>query len=340
MTKKKKQASTADRREFIRTSVLDQGKTLAFDELRQSFSVSNTALYADGKYFAKQSEPIMIRDKAFVRSEDHLKLFGRRRQRRHSEKDVIGRMAANIILRPLGSEEPQHQPESNTDFESNAASLLKQPSNSKFHMADDLNGKLMAYWNKPHRVAVLDSGSTTETVARHISEVRTPDPKHHLASLEILTNGLMIMNALKNSTHGIITVGGNLRSETEATAGILADWCLKAWQNLEPDIAIIGTTNLNERYDFCCDSIEEAVIKSTLLHIARIRCIVADSHKLISFGGSSYAFATFSRSQVDIIITDTGILNTRDNPAQEQVRSSFLDRARKSGIFVLVANPS
>ena len=108
---------------------------------------------------------------------------------------------------------------------------------------------------------------------------------------------------------------------------------------MQGDLAIIGTTNLNSAGHFCCDHEDEAQIKSRLLGAARIRCIAADSNKLLNPGrGSSWVFALFSRFSADLILTDTDILKPFENADLERLRQAFFKRTADQGVLVLTEN--
>jgi DeoR/GlpR family transcriptional regulator of sugar metabolism len=333
-----------DRRGFVIDQLLEkQCEEVTFADLITAFGVTEQTLYNDDDYFSAQGIPIVVENKRFKRGYEHLNTVGRRRGTRKAEKEAIARVATDLVASPAGTpilnEVVQYGAGGkNQDARTIAHSLLRQP-HGEWRMSDELASRLLAYWSKAHRLLILDAGSTTEAIARRLSQVETPSPERHLAGLRVLTNGSMIVKAFaegKNRHLGLILLGGARRSDTDATAGSLAEQCLAAWR-FQADVAIIGSTNLQWNRGFCCDSEEEAEIKSRLLHTARIRCIAADSSKLISPSiGSAWPFAPFHPSEVDIIITDWHILERREADEFEKLRRRFIDQVVHSGIYVLV----
>jgi DeoR/GlpR family transcriptional regulator of sugar metabolism len=309
--------SARQRRAFIRSQLLNEGlEKLSFADIRQQpfGNVSDETLYKDAHFLQQDNQPIIVSKKHFLRSASGISTVRRRALEGRSEKEAIGRMAERLIAPPFA-----------------ALPTLKG-------IASDLQTRLAEYWKKAHRLVILDAGSTTAAIARHLGRLRTPDPLRNLADLRIFTNGNLIHQELNKSggNHGVILLGGAERHDTEAVAGTLAEECLRAFA-LKADIAIIGTTNLNEDGNFCSDSEDEARIKSRLLESARIRCIAADSQKLVNPGrGSTWVFAAFSRyvSGIDIIITDADIHKHQGHEERERLRLQFLERARKNQILV------
>jgi DeoR/GlpR family transcriptional regulator of sugar metabolism len=305
------------RRAFIKARLIgEEMERLSFGDIRKQLfgDVSDETLYKDAHFLQQDNQPIIVSKKHFIRSASGISTVRRRAHEGRAEKEAIGRMAERLIA-PASESLP----------------VLKA-------IGTDLQTRFAEFWKKAHRLVILDAGSTTAAIARYLGRLRTPDPLRNLADLRIFTNGNLIHQELNKAggSHGVILLGGAERRDTEAVAGTLAEECLRAFA-LKADIAIIGTTNLNEDGNFCCDSEDEARIKSRLLEAARIRCIAADSQKLVNPGrGSAWVFAAFSRyvSGIDVIITDPDIEIRQANEEREKLRLGILERARRNEILV------
>ena len=305
-----RQHRARQRRQFVRDRLAKDGQ-LPFASVRAQFQLeSDSVLYQDGVWFQQHGEPIITQDRAFKVSENRLLLIQQRARHHLRAKEMIAACAARLIAPTVAQQDAFNQPP----------------------LPAELADKLKAYWTKANRFLILDAGSTTGAVARHTARLKAPDPDKRLSSLRVLTNGMMIVQELQHSPHGIITVGGAYRKPTGAVAGNLAEQSLASW-GFHADLAIIGTTNLNEQGDFCCDGEDEAQIKSRLLESARIRCIAADSAKLTTPGrGSAWAFASLSHVMIDLVITDDGS-ETACTPAMD----ALIRQADKRGVNVAIA---
>jgi DeoR/GlpR family transcriptional regulator of sugar metabolism len=323
--RRKTSADAEERREYILATLQssDSGR-LAFKKVTESYDVSVQTLYHDAEVLQKRDHAIDVGGMAFFRTGVHRTTYLERRDRRKRQKDAVGRLARTLIA-----------PEQSVcgDLSELRRSELAQTISAS--LADSLE----SLWQKARRAIILDAGSTTKAIADELVKLKTPSPERRLSSLRVLTNGLMIVESLKQMRppylHGIIQLGGSVRHDTEAIAGTLAEWCLESWR-FSADVAFIGTTNLNNNdWTFCCDSEEEAQIKSALLHKARIRCIVADSSKLLKpKSGSNFPFASLAPSDVDMIVTDYGLFDKK-NGATSSLQA-VLKRARDHKIFIAI----
>jgi DeoR/GlpR family transcriptional regulator of sugar metabolism len=193
------------------------------------------------------------------------------------------------------------------------------------------------YWTKRHRVVALDSGTSTEAIARPIA--KEDGPASHYSSLRVVTNSPRIERLLHSPDKSVdvIGIGGMLRKDTSARTGLLTEVCLKAW-GIRFDVAIVGATGLlRDALDrpeaFACDSEDEARTKSSFLDSAGLKCIVMDSSKFKKQSSSSFAFCRVDPRFVDVIITDENI--THPGKCEESLRWF-----RQRGIAVLRAKLS
>jgi DeoR/GlpR family transcriptional regulator of sugar metabolism len=324
-------------RSHVVREVVKNRKRVRIQVLVNKFKRTKSAIVNDlSKYYWPEGFPIGIQKGHLVYDDTRLTTEGRRRHERHKAKARIGQLGATIIVGPERE---------NSSRESLLKLLQENPQTRG--MSSKLIEKFAAYYFKAHRMAILDSGTTTLEIAGSLTDVVTPAPKRHLNFLRVLTNGRRVADKLDapDATHGIILLGGSLRRDTEAVAGLLAVRCLDAWlvntaDSAIADIAIIGTTSVNEAFDFFSDSEIESEMKSRLLNSARIRCICADSSKLMRRGGGSWAFCGFSNSMIDMILTDPGIHVEQQNAHLENGRQALLKAAQKAEIFIAPAKLS
>jgi DeoR/GlpR family transcriptional regulator of sugar metabolism len=200
---------------------------LSFDEVMARFArVSDQTLYNDAAFLQADGKPIGTSKRRFIYDTGGLSTIRRRTQEQKREKESIGRIAERVVV-PL-------VPDPDVVF---------RHLRGKSAPDSGLKARLREYWTKAHRLLILDSGSTTASIARHLAAVKHPDPERHLADLRVLTNGGMIFQAFNKAdcSHGLILLGGAVRRDTDAVAGALAEFCLEKWA-LTADIAIIGTT--------------------------------------------------------------------------------------------------
>jgi DeoR/GlpR family transcriptional regulator of sugar metabolism len=323
-------------REHVTKVVVEDRQRLAIQEVVKQFGRTAQAIRNDvGRYFQHRNLPISIERDHLIHNEHRLTTEGRREFENKATKAAIGEVGALLIVGP------KH------DLVAKDSSMAKQleRSDDPVPMSDVLRQKLDTYMTKAHRLAIIDSGSTTLAIAKALTKHKTPAPDRHLNFLRVLTNGRRVAQALDSpeSTHGIILLGGALRRDTQAVAGLLAERCLDSWlahtSDLAiADVAIIGTTNVNANFDLFSDSEIESEMKSRLLNSARIKCICADSGKLMRRGGGSWAFCAFTPSMIDLVITDSKILEKQENLQFELARIKFLERAKENRIYVAVAH--
>lgn len=336
-------AIAAERRNYIESKVINENRDVTFHELNNRFGEKSKQTYRnDADRFLRDGIPIIVKGEKFVESQERLKTIDRRTRTGQQHKDSIARLAYSFVVSPNRKVIDENSEQELIQFL--AAELANSDEHSK--ITQDLQRRLDAYWRKPHRLLILDAGSTTAAISRAVATQRTPDPDRRIAELRILTNSKRVLGHLDatDCNHDVVLLGGSLRKDTDAVCGLLAEQCLTSWA-LTADIAIIGTTNLNidkirGSLAFRSDSESEAQIKSRLLSIASIRCIAAESYKLLGEGGvSAWAFATLSNQFVDVIITDHRIFEPRNDTELERFRNRFLNSARESGVFVAAANP-
>jgi DeoR/GlpR family transcriptional regulator of sugar metabolism len=139
---------------------------------------------------------------------------------------------------------------------------------------------------------ILDSGTTTLEIARHIKNKQ---------SVQILTNGVNVAVELLDAT-GIQTfiVGGTVRGDSASVVGrsteemleqFAADKLFLSGAGCDPDFGVSGA------------NLEETMVNRAMLRIAREVILVSDSTKFSK--RSMSRIAPFG--EIDIVISDTGL---------------------------------
>ncbi|OFI38163.1 D-beta-D-heptose 1-phosphate adenosyltransferase [Arthrobacter sp. SW1] len=147
----------------------------------------------------------------------------------------------------------------------------------------------------PHQGSVLiDAGSTTEKLADTFPGDR---------ELTIFTNTLPIALTLVNRPLlTVFTLGGRLRSRTLAEVD---EWALRALDEINADVAFLGTNGISIDRGFTTPDAAEAHIKRAMLKSARRRILLSDHSKIGVVNTIQHA----TLADIDVLITDTGISN-------------------------------
>jgi DeoR family fructose operon transcriptional repressor len=148
----------------------------------------------------------------------------------------------------------------------------------------------------PHAGSVLiDAGSTTSQLA----DLMPPERE-----LTVFTNGLLIaMALLTRPKFTVYTLGGRVRSTTMAS---VEGWAAKALEEINVDVAFLGTNGISLSRGLTTPDPAEAAIKRLMPACAHKRVVLADSSK---FGVASLCQHA-DLSEIDVLITDTGLADT------------------------------
>ncbi len=146
------------------------------------------------------------------------------------------------------------------------------------HRAKDAIGAAVARWVKPGQVVILDAGTTTLSVARHLRAHR---------DLTVGTNSLanaQVTAGLPTCT--VYVIGGRLvpgslsmvgSQARRDLAGITADW------------AFLGAAAIGAGEEFASADPDEAEVKQSMIRAARTVAIVADHTKFAARGFIAFA---------------------------------------------------
>jgi DeoR family transcriptional regulator of aga operon len=158
------------------------------------------------------------------------------------------------------------------------------------------------------QVAILDSGTTTTSIARAL---------RNFQNLTIITNSVNIAAELSGSTLEVILTGGNLRKNSFSLVGPIAE---ETVHRLNADILFLGVDGFDVQYGLSTPNLLEAKVNRAMMDISKVTVVVCDSSK---FGRRSLSLIA-PPSSVRHVITDQGI------------SKADLDALRKSGIDVTV----
>ena len=153
-------------------------------------------------------------------------------------------------------------------------------------------GRLAASLIKENDTLIIDSGTTMMEVAKNLDKFR---------KLTIITNALDIAIILSRyERFDIIVLGGNMRSVSNSTVGMLATSDLK---NFYCDKLFLGVDSASIKDGLSTPNIEEANLNQTMIASAKETIAVFDSSK---FGRRSFAHIA-SLEKIGTIVTDSGI---------------------------------
>jgi DeoR family transcriptional regulator, aga operon transcriptional repressor len=131
-------------------------------------------------------------------------------------------------------------------------------------------GHAAAQLIRDNEIVMLDSGTTTAEVARHIKFLK-------LKALTVITNALNIAMELANLPHlRVIMIGGILRQMSYSLVGPHAEHTLKG---LNADKLFLGVDSLDPEIGLTTPDVLEAQLNAMMIRVAREVIVVADSSK-------------------------------------------------------------
>jgi len=98
----------------------------------------------------------------------------------------------------------------------------------------------------------------------------------------------------------VLLLGGRVRGRTLATVD---DWALRPLADLYVDVAFLGTNGCSVERGLTTPDPAEAAVKRAMIGAARRAILLADHTKI----GNDYLARFGSLSDVDLLITDTGL---------------------------------
>ncbi|SHE32175.1 transcriptional regulator, DeoR family [Marinitoga hydrogenitolerans DSM 16785] len=170
----------------------------------------------------------------------------------------------------------------------NFLSKIKQMSFEKKEIAK----KAYSYIQEDDTIA-LDSSSTNY----YIADLLKQKP---INGVTIITNNIYIAEKLIESHYEIILLGGTIRKNSFSIVG---PWSIKFLEDLNLDIAFLGTTGISYEKGFMVANFLEAELKKAIIQASEKKFIVTDSSKF--FKKSFVSFSSFF--EITGIITDKKI---------------------------------
>lgn len=118
-------------------------------------------------------------------------------------------------------------------------------------------------------VVLLDAGTTTGRLARHLTD---------RSGLTVLTNGLSVLLAFAESPDvEVVVLGGRLRYPNEAILGATVEQQLR---HITPDRVFLGADGITAERGLCSPTLEQAQLKHAMLHAGRESYVLVDHSKL------------------------------------------------------------
>jgi len=154
-------------------------------------------------------------------------------------------------------------------------------------------GRIAAELIEEGETIILDSGSTTMEITKHLGRFK---------DLTIITNAINIAIALAELKNiNVIMPGGILRRNSLSLVGATAE---ETFQNYFCDKLFLAVDGFNITNGLSTPNVEEAYLNKVMIGIAKKVIVVTDSSKFLK-----RSFAVIAPiSKVDIVVTDSDIL--------------------------------
>lgn len=153
-------------------------------------------------------------------------------------------------------------------------------------------GKFAASLIKDGESIILDSGTTTEEVAKNLTN-------HH--GVVVMTNGLNVAHSLLNAPSvEVLMTGGTLRKKSLSFYGRQAEQHL---QQYHFDKLILGVDGFEKDIGITTHFELEALLNRVMCEVSREIIVVTDSSKFNRKG----VHKIISASEVNTVVTDSGI---------------------------------
>ncbi|WP_239708428.1 DeoR/GlpR family DNA-binding transcription regulator [Mycolicibacterium smegmatis] len=185
----------------------------------------------------------------------------------------------------------------------------------EFTREKDAIGRVAAEAVTDGAVVIVDAGTTTEFVARHLTA----------ADVTVFTNGIGAINILARKEHvSLVVLGGRLRRVNETISGAEAENMLRS---VVADFAFVGADAVHPEYGVASRTLEQSRLKTLMMQRARQTVVVADHRKL-----TTDQFNYWSELPANWrFVTDDG--------AETEAGSAALEELRRIGADIDLAHP-
>lgn len=169
---------------------------------------------------------------------------------------------------------------------------------------------------EPGATIGISAGTTTYELARAL---RT------LPQLTVVTNSVPVAQLLHESSSGhVVVLTGGVRTPSDALVGPVA---VNALKGLHVDRLFLGAHGIDQEAGLTTPNLVEAETNRALVRASRSVCVLADHTKVGIVGLSTFMDLT----EVDVLITDSGISETARSVLQERVEHLVLAGPERTG---------
>ena len=153
-------------------------------------------------------------------------------------------------------------------------------------------GRAAAAMIQEGQVVILDGGTTSREIARHL-------PKQLRATV-VTHSPTIALELLHHPVLDVILLGGRLIKHSVVTVGAA---CLEAIQEIRADLYFIGVTGVHPQTGLTTGDFEEAGVKRALSLVAAETYVLASAEKL----NAASPYRVVELSQISVIITESGV---------------------------------
>ncbi len=158
----------------------------------------------------------------------------------------------------------------------------------------------------PGSAIIIDSGSTTVHLTRHIEQI----------PLTVMTNSLLVIqNLMAAGNIELVVAGGSLRRQSMSLIGNHARECFR---QVHADMLFLGASGFSASSGVFCTNLIEADTKRAMIDSAAKVCLMVDSTKT----GKTSLARICDWSSIDMIITDS--MSSDDKKRFEEIGVSVL----------------
>jgi DeoR/GlpR family transcriptional regulator of sugar metabolism len=145
---------------------------------------------------------------------------------------------------------------------------------------------------QPGQVVILDGGTTSREIARHLPA--------ELNATVITHSPTIALELVSHQTVEVVLLGGHLFKHSVVTVGAA---CVEAISRVRADIFFMGVTGLHPQTGLTTGDFEEAAIKRALSHAAAETYVLASAEKL----NTASPYLVLGLAEVSGILTEKNV---------------------------------